>query len=267
MKHARDKGFFGRPGFGVHMHESRSFSILSSGWRPLLGIEGGTGNTTIRGQTDLLMASNPIRFSSGWTGFPDSRPNCAEISNDTVGYKTLMIVGNRSNGGARRVSVWDALEVNGVFHLNADENRFTISLGRNNVSLSLARSYHNKFQTISWDGDNNWDFSSDERLKTDIRTEANILPRLMEIDVKSFLWKDNPDSRRRDLGFIAQEVQQAFPDLVKTSQASEGGFMKLNYTNFGILAVGAIKELNEVLMTEIGILRAEIERLKQQVAG
>jgi hypothetical protein len=67
----------------------------------------------------LLDLPNPILFSQAWTGFPDPVANHAEICNDTSTYKTLMIVGNRSNLnpdgslGPRRVSIWDRLEVNG----------------------------------------------------------------------------------------------------------------------------------------------------------
>jgi len=68
----------------------------------------------VAGTLRILTGSNPIRFTAGWTGFPDSTTNQAEISNDTGSYKTLMIVGNKSNDGAtRRVSIWDRLEVNG----------------------------------------------------------------------------------------------------------------------------------------------------------
>ncbi len=68
----------------------------------------------VAGSVRILTGSNPIRFTAGWTGFPDSTTNQAEISNDTGAYKTLMIVGNKSNDGStRRVSIWDRLEVNG----------------------------------------------------------------------------------------------------------------------------------------------------------
>ncbi len=53
-----------------------------------------------------------IKFTDGWTGYPDATLG-SEISNDTSNYKTLMIVGNKSAGGARSVSVWDILNVNG----------------------------------------------------------------------------------------------------------------------------------------------------------
>jgi hypothetical protein len=232
-----------------------------------LGIEGGTGNTSIRGQTNILTGSNPLRFSSAWTGFPDDKTNGAEICNDTNGHKTLMIIGNKSNGGGRRVSIWDILEVNGAFHVNNNANNFRIDTLGDRVIFTLAKAFHGPGRQISWDGDNNWDQYSDESLKTDIHIETGILPRLLQIDVKSFQWKDDSASRKRQLGFIAQDVNQAFPDLVKKKTLAGQDLMSLNYANFGILAVGAIKELNAILAAEIQGLRSEIERLKRQVGN
>ncbi|HEX2926983.1 MAG TPA: tail fiber domain-containing protein [Ruminiclostridium sp.] len=67
----------------------------------------------VSGWTRFNSDSNPIRFTSKWSGFPDISSKNAEISNDTNDYKTLMIVGNRSAGTGRKVSIWDKLEVNG----------------------------------------------------------------------------------------------------------------------------------------------------------
>ncbi|WP_157270367.1 hypothetical protein [Azohydromonas aeria] len=66
------------------------------------------------GRFTFNFSSNGLRISDGWTSFPDSANNRAEISNDIGTYKTLMIVGNKSAGLGRRVSVWDRLEVNGA---------------------------------------------------------------------------------------------------------------------------------------------------------
>ena len=49
IKHSSSRGFFGRAGYGIHIHHSRDWGIWSSGWRALLGVEGGTGNLKIRG--------------------------------------------------------------------------------------------------------------------------------------------------------------------------------------------------------------------------
>jgi hypothetical protein len=68
------------------------------------------------GWLDVVADGNPVRFTSAWSGSPDGAgvTNRAEISNDTGTYKTLMIIGNKSAGLKRRVSVWDRLEVNGL---------------------------------------------------------------------------------------------------------------------------------------------------------
>lgn len=78
--------------------------------------DGGIGtnaNLSIEPNGDLITGRNPIKFSSGWSGFPDDKTNGAEISNDTSNYKTLMIVGNKSSNGPRNVGIWDRLTVNG----------------------------------------------------------------------------------------------------------------------------------------------------------
>lgn len=74
----------------------------------------------VSGWTRLLSGTNPIRFTSAWSGFPDLAPNQAEICNDTTNYKTLMIVGNKSGNQGRKVSIWDRLEVNGTLSVNGD---------------------------------------------------------------------------------------------------------------------------------------------------
>ena len=54
-----------------------------------------------------------IMLSKGWSGYPDNKTDGSEISNDVGTYKELMLVGNKSSGGNRRVGVWDNLSVHG----------------------------------------------------------------------------------------------------------------------------------------------------------
>ncbi len=72
----------------------------------------------VAGSVRLLSKSNPIRFTSEWTAFPDLTTNQAEICNDTVYHKALMIVGNQSAGQGRKVAIWDRLDVNGFLYVN-----------------------------------------------------------------------------------------------------------------------------------------------------
>ena len=114
---------------GTHFARRANFAagITTGNW---WDVEPGAGNLFVQGNVGIgttspgdrldvagavrfLTGFNPIRFTAGWTGFPDGATDQAEISNDTGTYKTLMIVGNKSAGLGRRVSVWDRLEVNG----------------------------------------------------------------------------------------------------------------------------------------------------------
>ena len=55
-----------------------------------------------------------IRLSKGWTGYPDEKRDGkwkSEISNDVDEHKSLMIVGNKSGGGVRKVRMYDDVQV------------------------------------------------------------------------------------------------------------------------------------------------------------
>lgn len=62
IKGKSDKGHWGRTGFGIHMHESKHFAFYSTGWNPLLDIEGGTGRTYVKGivTAPAFIATNPM---------------------------------------------------------------------------------------------------------------------------------------------------------------------------------------------------------------
>jgi hypothetical protein len=67
---------------------------------------------------------NDIMLSKGWSGYPDSKPDHSEISNDIGDFKSLMLVGNRSSDpkGARKVSMWDNVDVHGNLHVEKNMN-------------------------------------------------------------------------------------------------------------------------------------------------
>jgi hypothetical protein len=188
------------------------------------------GGMDVTGNVELLSASNPIRVSSGWTAFPDPVTNKAEISNDTGTYKTLMIVGNRSAGLGRRVSVWDRLEVNGNLV----------------VTGSAAKP-----------GGGSWSSTSDIRLKKSVKSLKGALGKLLQLRGVSFEWKE-PEKQGNlvgaQMGLVAQEVEEVFPEWVDTD---EGGYKNLTVRGFEALTIEAFKELkadNEALRSRIEAL-------------
>lgn len=56
---------------------------------------------------------NNLNFTNNWMDTMHSDNNVSEISNDTTVFKKLMLVGNKSGGGKRKVGIWDDLDVAG----------------------------------------------------------------------------------------------------------------------------------------------------------
>ena len=118
-----------------------------------------------------------------------------------------------------------------------------------------------------WDGDTNWDSYSDRRLKTNIEEEEDILERVTQLKVKNFNWKDDPNNKRKMIGFIAQDVQPLFPTLVKENNDKNSNEKKVNDTLckfWRIREVGAIKELKDEKDAEIFTLREEIKKISEE---
>ena len=70
-------------------------------------------------------------------------------------------------------------------------------------------------------------------------------------------------SKSREYGFLAQEVQQLYPDLVL---ADDDGYLAVNYNGFVPLLVESVKEQQatiEALQAELAIMKKELEKVKK----
>ncbi|HOY04131.1 MAG TPA: tail fiber domain-containing protein [Saprospiraceae bacterium] len=99
---------------------------------------------------------------------------------------------------------------------------------------------------------------SDRRLKKDIiGLPGSTLDKIMRIKPVAYRYQVELESAPLTIGFLAQDVQEEFPELV----AKNGDYLSLNYAGFGVLAIKAIQEQQ----TEIDKLKKENEALKQQM--
>jgi len=93
-------------------------------------------------------------------------------------------------------------------------------------------------------------YSSDKKLKENIKDVENALEKVCVIGSKTFDWTDDyikehggEDSyfiQKSDFGVIAQDVQTVFPQAVRTR---DDGTLAVDYEKLSTLAFGAIKEL------------------------
>jgi hypothetical protein len=91
-----------------------------------------------------------------------------------------------------------------------------------------------------------WQSTSDERLKTDIQ-DLDSTQRLMQLRPRDYLWKSqetSDDPTKRNLGFIAQEVKDIFPELVGVSP---DGMFSVEYTGLIAPLVKAIQEQQAII--------------------
>jgi len=87
-----------------------------------------------------------------------------------------------------------------------------------------------------------WQHSSDKRLKTNIRPIPTSLNSILKLQGVYFNWKTNSD--KREIGFIAQDVEKIIPEIVTKNQ---NGYYSIAYGNFAPLIVEAIKEQQEII--------------------
>ena len=93
-------------------------------------------------------------------------------------------------------------------------------------------------------------YSSDRRLKENIQDVDNALDKVCAIGSKTFDWideyitskggEDGYFVQKSDFGVVAQDVQEVFPQAVRTRQ---DGTLAVDYEKLATLAFGAIKEL------------------------
>ena len=122
-------------------------------------------------------------------------------------------------------------------------------------------------------GGTTWINSSDVRLKDITGEYKQGLDKILSIKPVTFYYKaDNPRDLPTDeenIGFVAQEVQEVFPEAV-----TEGpdGYLDFNMHPVNVAVVNAIKELkaendeirseNEYLRVENAMLKKDIEKIK-----
>jgi hypothetical protein len=100
--------------------------------------------------------------------------------------------------------------------------------------------------------------NSDSILKKNIQPLQNAIPSLMKINPVTYNWKSQHKDKDTHIGFLAQEVEQAFPQLVKTDQ---NGTKSVSYTHMVPVLLEAIKEQQ----AEMNTMKDRIDQLEAMV--
>ena len=189
-------------------------------WNYTLNSSGGA--SVSHGETVNIDAGTGIEFA-------ESSPRDFEIAFTTPSslYNTGLRVGRDAHNHFNfstdnQISV----EVNDV----ADEFRF-----------AAGGDFHADGDVIAYSSTT----ASDRKLKTNIHSTKYGLDDVLKLRGVEFDWKQ--EDRGHDVGFIAQEVQEVIPELVKevTSLKDEGTHLTVNYEKLVPVLVESIKELKQ----------------------
>lgn len=293
-------------GLGIGASQFRLHLDTSASRFSFLNAPNGSEIMTIRGGGNVgINASNPghkleVHGSDNVAWFESAGANAYLRVSDNTGFDNRVEFASRGYG---RAAIWsgdDHLNVlrNGrvgigtttpayllTMNTHGDNSQARIriesgtkyfEMGRvdNYAFLQLNESYWSAGNRIvTYDGDSNWDFSSDRKLKKDITDAESMLDRALKVQVRRYRWKDEGSDAKHKLGVIAQEVQPLFPEMVSAIHPPNDPtdtVLSVGYGDFGLIAIKAIQELNTVLETKdarISALEGEIAALKQQIAA
>ena len=115
------------------------------------------------------------------------------------------------------------------------------------------------------DNTGNYVQTSDKNLKTNIETLPSVMDRVLRLNPVSYVYKSSSDPNANTIGFLAQEVGEVFPDVVRYA---EDGTPGLAYDLFSILSIKAIQEQQAVIdeqQVHIADQKQQIESLIKEI--
>ena len=160
----------------------------------------------------------------------------------------MLAVGVNNAGGIGDTSI-DPNDYGGYYYADGEYTgtnpgvAFVVGNGDVNSSTGRAGDNPSNAFIVNYDGSatlsGELTVESDTRLKTNITTLGNTLSKLLLIDGKSYTMKSNEAIEK--IGLLAQEVQKAFPELVKQAGDAEGT-LSINYQGMIPVLINAIKQ-------------------------
>jgi Chaperone of endosialidase len=192
-------------------------------------------------------------------------------SNDEGGAITLTT--GAANAGGNDISL-----ITGGTNSNEDGNR--INLKEFGIEL-IAGGYSSQGIILSPGGGlvqvigsgtytGSWTQASDKRYKSNIKPLSDLLNKAKLLEPVEYDWnkEEYPDKNFSDgkqLGLIAQNVEEIFPEIVATDK---DGYKSIDYSKLSVILLQAMKEQQNVIdkqADEISDMKSDIEEIKSML--
>ncbi len=246
--------------FGYNAQATESYST-SMGYNTvadeILGVALGR-STTVNGFNSLAIGNNTLTDGQYSSAFNVETTATAMQSNvfgrfniisgtvdSWVDSEPLLVVGNGS-GDLSRSNALTVLKTGDTVIGGEDPQGYRLRIYGGDATVDAA---------------NSWLQASDARLKKQVQPLTNVLGKVMNIQAVGYNVITEPDEASQHIGFIAQEIEKEFPEVVNTSP---DGYKSVSYATITPILVEALKELkarNDRLRDRFQELQKEFEAL------
>ncbi|MCB2220286.1 MAG: tail fiber domain-containing protein [Bacteroidetes bacterium] len=118
--------------------------------------------------------------------------------------------------------------------------------------------YNNVLKAYILDTDGSYINTSDGNLKQNIQRIGPVLANVLQLKPSTYQFVNNPPGSSLSTGFIAQEVENLFPEQV----VEKDGIKGIKYSEFSIIAIKAIQEQQEIIDSQ----QKQIDDLEERIA-
>ncbi len=192
----------------------------------------GNGTTASGGRSTAMgsgtIASGNNSTAMGYFTTASGNKTVAMGANTTASDYASLVIGQFNSSGS---SV-----TNNATSYNTANTAFVIGNGTSGSLSDAFKVMFNGDTTVSNDLTVNGDvvISSDARLKSNILSLGSTLPKLLQIDGKSYEMKG-----KQKIGVLAQEIKEVFPELVSED---DNEMLAVNYQGLVPVLINALKE-------------------------
>jgi hypothetical protein len=252
---------------GVGMFSGRSAASFFTGDDNVYaGYNSGSSNWT--GSNNTILGSNANVNTTNLT-YATAIGSAA-----TVNCSNCLALGGNAAANRTRVGINNN---NPIFRLHINETTGNYGEGIALTNGATTWEILNAFTTnfwfnyagawVGWISSVNGSYNaiSDKRLKTNIRPMETILDRVMQLKVSRYEYIKNNPSKIQSIGFIAQEVEPLFPEVVSKQETNDPNAeikdqYGMDYAGMSVIAIKAIQEQQKIIEQ----LTKRIEELEQK---
>ncbi len=217
-----------------------------------------TGNHNTASGAHALHSNTSGKNNTG-LGTAALRDNTTGKWNTGLGFRA-----GAKNNGSGNIFIGHEAGYNNR-HRNVS-NKLVIANGKQSANLLISGDFSTHEVNINGDlhASGNLTQNSDERLKKDIQPLTHALDSILQLEGKTYRWKeDTTFANKADIGLVAQEVEQIFPELVAEN---EQGYKGIAYSKLTAVLIEAMKEQQQQFTAEITALQKENTQLKTIMA-